>query len=535
MIPLYPVYVHAHTHRERVISSLDTITTRLKNKASFIVCRHSDGVSSCRNHVTPPFLDTISPHSGMSSSTNNGNGGTGVKRPRRVTSSSSIASSGADKDIGSSSHLPSAYGEEDENVQPFLDFSRLSLRKHQESKPLWVCPNLRIYLEAFSPLYKHAYDFLIAICEPVARPTYVHEYKLTSYSLYAAVAVNIHTEHILSTLGRFSKNELPSEVVTFIRRSTETYGKAKLLLRDNEYFIEAESKEVARKLLRNEVIKSARVTMNSSSGGGGGGGGLAGAGTAGGGGGGDGDFIEGEAAREMSENTEFLLVGNDEEEDDDLGQAAIHGAESQKTAMFQISKDKVRRVKEAALTMDPPYPLMEEYDFRKDTENKALQIMLKSTTKVRTYQQKSLRMMFGNGRARSGIIVLPCGAGKTLTGVTAASTIQKGVIILCNTNVSAVQWKAQFRQFAAIDEKYLVKFTSKEKALLPPDEAVVLITTYSMLAYTGKRNDEVKRILDQIKGREWGLMILDEVHGKEGGRKRRRRENTHIFDYIPIG
>eukprot|EP00624_Nannochloropsis_granulata_P003767 evm.model.NODE_28964_length_18506_cov_39.257484.2 len=464
----------------------------------------------------------------MSSSTSNGNSGACFKRPRRVASSSSLASSGADKDDGSSSHLPCAYGEEDENVQPFLDFSHLTLRKHQESKPLWVCSNLRIYLEAFSPLYKHAYDFLIAICEPVARPTYVHEYKLTSYSLYAAVAVNIHTEHILSTLGRFSKNELPSEVVLFIRRSTETYGKAKLLLRDNEYFIEAESKEVARKLLRNEVIKSARVTMNSSTAAGGGGNGGAGAAGGGGGGGGEGDFIEGEAAREMSENTEFLLVGRDEEEDDDLGQAAIHGAGSQKTAMFQISKDKVRRVKEAALNMDPPYPLMEEYDFRKDTENKALQIMLKSTTKVRTYQQKSLRMMFGNGRARSGIIVLPCGAGKTLTGVTAASTIQKGVIILCNTNVSAVQWKAQFRQFAAIDEKYLVKFTSKEKALLPPDEAVVLITTYSMLAYTGKRNDEVKRILDQIKGREWGLMILDEVHGKKGGRKGGKRERERV-------
>lgn len=102
--------------------------------------------------------------------------------------------------------------------------------------------------------------------------------------------------------------------------------------------------------------------------------------------------------------------------------------------------------------MDPPYPLMEEYDFRKDTLNKNLPIMLKSTTKarllacfvlcvmsclmslyvctargafspaqsiiprititqtntqsttkqVRSYQQKSLRMMFGNGRARSG-------------------------------------------------------------------------------------------------------------------------------------
>lgn len=43
--------------------------------------------------------------------------------------------------------------------------------------------------------------------------------------------------------------------------------------------------------------------------------------------------------------------------------------------------------------------------------------------------------------ALAGIIVLPCGAGKTLTGVTAAATIQKGVIVLANTNVSALQWK----------------------------------------------------------------------------------------------
>ena len=40
----------------------------------------------------------------------------------------------------------------------------------------------------------------------------------------------------------------------------------------------------------------------------------------------------------------------------------------------------------------------------------------------------------------------------------------------------------------------------------------MLVTTYSMLAFTGRRNDEVKLIMDQIASREWGLMILDEVH-----------------------
>jgi DNA excision repair protein ERCC-3 len=44
--------------------------------------------------------------------------------------------------------------------------------------------------------------------------------------------------------------------------------------------------------------------------------------------------------------------------------------------------------------------------------------------------------MFSNGRARSGIIVLPCGAGKTLTGIAAASTIKKSTVVLCNSGVS---------------------------------------------------------------------------------------------------
>ena len=52
--------------------------------------------------------------------------------------------------------------------------------------------------------------------------------------------------------------------------------------------------------------------------------------------------------------------------------------------------------------------------------------------------------MFGNGRARSGIIVLPCGAGKSLTGVTAASTIKRSTIVMCINNSSVNQWREQF-------------------------------------------------------------------------------------------
>ena len=93
--------------------------------------------------------------------------------------------------------------------------------------------------------------------------------------------------------------------------------------------------------------------------------------------------------------------------------------------------------------------MLEEYDFRNDTVNANLEIDLKPATVIRPYQETSLRKMFGNGyvnmccyltsvnvanrRARSGIIVLPCGAGKTLVGIAAACTIKKSCLVLCTS------------------------------------------------------------------------------------------------------
>ncbi|KAJ2712200.1 DNA repair helicase RAD25 [Coemansia sp. D1744] len=68
--------------------------------------------------------------------------------------------------------------------------------------------------------------------------------------------------------------------------------------------------------------------------------------------------------------------------------------------------------------------------------------------------------MFGNGRARSGIIVLLCGAGKTLVGITAACTIKKSTICLCNLTVLVMQWKQQFLQWSTIKEEQIAIFTS---------------------------------------------------------------------------
>ena len=88
--------------------------------------------------------------------------------------------------------------------------------------------------------------------------------------------------------------------------------------------------------------------------------------------------------------------------------------------------------------------------------------------------------MFSSHRARSGIIVLPCGAGKTLVGIVAACTVKRSTLVLCNSSVSVEQWYQQFLMWAQIDRSRISRFTAGSKEPLHKD-ACVLISTYNMI------------------------------------------------------
>lgn len=115
--------------------------------------------------------------------------------------------------------------------------------------------------------------------------------------------------------------------------------------------------------------------------------------------------------------------------------------------------------------------------------------------------------MFGNGRARSGVIVLPCGAGKSLVGVTACCTVRKRALVLCNSGVSVEQWKQQFKMWSTADDSMICRFTSEAKD--KPMGCGILITTYSMITHTQKRSWEAEQTMRWLQEQEWGIMVLD--------------------------
>lgn len=333
-------------------------------------------------------------------------------------------------------------------------------------------------MEAFSPIAEQAIDFLIAIAEPVSRPLHMHEYKLTPYSLYAAVSVGLETNAIVEVLNRLSKVPVPDTIIKFIRDCTESYGKVKLVLKQNKYYVESNYPDILQKLLQDEVVRSGRILNEGEE---------------------QGDLIVSKAptkgdliipgteaakkaAKEKADKEKGLLkdtdgtgAGEEGEEGKSAGGEEEEGfgavitlekadeeeGETEFVQSFEIGRDHVEDVRKRCNEID--YPMLEEYDFRNDTNLSNLDIDLKPTTVIRPYQEKALSKMFGNGRARSGIIVLPCGAGKTLVGITAACTIKKSILVLCTSGVSVEQWIKEFRTWTNVKEGQVAKFTSETK------------------------------------------------------------------------
>ncbi|EJT47899.1 general RNA polymerase II transcription factor [Trichosporon asahii var. asahii CBS 2479] len=389
-----------------------------------------------------------------------------------------------------------------------IDLSHEHLKADHANRPLWIDEGGNIILEAFAHLAPQAQDFLVAIAEPVSRPSLIHEYRITKPSLHAAMSVGLETDDIIGVLSRLSKIPLPESLVEQIRDWTSSYGKIKLVLKHNRYWLESSVPAYLQTLLKDEVIKTCRVHR---------------------------DEQEGEVTFGVEQSArpkrDFAIPGTeaaaraargetntepqrDSEADDMLG--AVIGInetddldEDDAVQSFEVAGDRMEDVRRRCKDID--LPALEEYDFRNDHINPDLDIQLKPMTVIRPYQETSLSKMFGNGRARSGIIVLPCGAGKTLVGITAACTIRKSALVLCTSAVSVAQWKQQFLQFSNISERQICAFTQGEKEIFQGPSGIV-ISTYSMIAKTGKRAHDAEKVMNWLRSREWGFLLLDEVH-----------------------
>ncbi len=120
---------------------------------------------------------------------------------------------------------------------------------------------------------------------------------------------------------------------------------------------------------------------------------------------------------------------------------------------------------------------------------------------LRPYQQQAIDQFIAHG---SGVVVLPCGAGKTLVGAGAMAEVDATTLILVTNTVSARQWRAELLKRTSLTEDDIGEYSGQVKELKP-----ITIATYQIL--TARRKGEYAHLalLDAL---DWGLVIYDEVH-----------------------
>ena len=120
---------------------------------------------------------------------------------------------------------------------------------------------------------------------------------------------------------------------------------------------------------------------------------------------------------------------------------------------------------------------------------------------LRDYQHYAAESFWSGG---SGVVVLPCGAGKTLVGAAAMAKAKATTLILVTNTVAGRQWKDELIRRTSLTENEIGEYSGEKKEIKP-----VTIATYQVV--TRKTKGEYKA-LELFDSRDWGLIIYDEVH-----------------------
>jgi len=120
---------------------------------------------------------------------------------------------------------------------------------------------------------------------------------------------------------------------------------------------------------------------------------------------------------------------------------------------------------------------------------------------LRPYQSEAVEGFFYGG---SGVVVLPCGAGKTIVGAAAMARAGATTLILVTNTVAVRQWKHELIKRTSLTEEEIGEYSGERKQIRP-----VTIATYQVM--TSRRGGEYRH-LELFDARDWGLIVYDEVH-----------------------
>ncbi len=191
----------------------------------------------------------------------------------------------------------------------------------------------------------------------------------------------------------------------------------------------------------------------------------------------------------------------DLEEVKSIAQVGDLFAESADRAALRVHPRRRGELKRMLTALGHPVRDLAGYD-----DGDELRMDLAGSWSLRDYQVAAIDSFLRGPGAGSGVVVLPCGAGKTVVGVGAMARLGMRTLVLCTGSTAVRQWKREILARTTLTEEQVGEYGATRKELRP-----VTLTTYQMLSWR-KTKATAPAHFDLFHRANWGLVIYDEVH-----------------------
>lgn len=310
------------------------------------------------------------------------------------------------------------------------------------NKPLILQSDFSLLLDVHNPLFDEARGRLSAFAELEKSPEHIHTYRMSPLSLWNAASAGLTSESILETLSLYSRFPVPPSVRAYIESTVSKFGKI-VLIDGGEGKIEIQIED---ERVRREIL---------------------------------------------SQKTIIRLIAE----------------ENGKLFVPLLNRGFLKQA-----LIDIGYPTEDKAPL---VDGEPLELSLRTPTaasgkpfRIRDYQADAVKAFYRPNTPGTGygVVVLPCGSGKTVVGIGVLNELQCAALIL-TTNISAVrQWKEELLDKTTLSADQIGEYSGETKEIKD-----ITVATYQILTWRGGSGEEFPHFSVFMK-RNWGLIIYDEVH-----------------------
>jgi len=328
---------------------------------------------------------------------------------------------------------------------------------YNPTNPMIVQGDFSVLLEAYHPDFEIVRSGLSAFADLEKSPEHIHTYRITPLSLWNAAATGQTAAQVLEFLLTYVKFPLPNNVCRDIEGYMSRYGLVKLMAYP--------------------------------------------------------PMIAEHEADELTVPGEFLYLYSK-----DIPTIMTIAGHKETKAIFTAKLDEHTLVIPAGkrgiikqLLVKIGYPIE---DLAGYVDGEKLAIALRHTDltgrefSLRDYQRQAVDLFYDGGRETggSGVLVLPCGAGKTIIGIGAMERVGMNTLILTTSTSAVHQWMREIVEKTDLPAEIVGEYSGDRKDICP-----VTVTTYQMVTYRPVKNGPFPHF-EIFNARAWGLVIYDEVH-----------------------